>query len=81
MLSILFNQQWTCNGEPVTLPHDAMIREKRSPSRSCAPSHWKDSRPLKYGKASAAYKSGWALGSHPCVALSSRPAKRGHDNA
>ncbi len=24
-----FNTGWTCNGQPVTLPHDAMIHEKR----------------------------------------------------
>ena len=25
-----FNQDWKCNGQPVTLPHDAMIHETRS---------------------------------------------------
>lgn len=34
MKTIAFNTGWTCNGEPVTLPHDAMIREKRSPDAS-----------------------------------------------
>ena len=24
-----FNTGWTCNGQPVTLPHDAMIHEQR----------------------------------------------------
>ena len=24
-----FNKDWTCNGKPVTLPHDAQITEKR----------------------------------------------------
>ncbi len=26
-----FNENWLCNGQPVTLPHDAMIHEKRQP--------------------------------------------------
>ena len=30
MNRIAFNENWTCNGELVTLPHDAMIEEKRS---------------------------------------------------
>lgn len=29
-----FNQNWLCNGNPVTLPHDAMITEKRSAQAS-----------------------------------------------
>lgn len=29
-----FNQSWYCNGTPVTLPHDAQIREKRSKDTS-----------------------------------------------
>ncbi|MBR2540451.1 MAG: DUF4982 domain-containing protein [Mogibacterium sp.] len=29
MKKISFNDKWTCNGKPVTLPHDAQISEKR----------------------------------------------------
>ena len=29
MKQISFNDNWTCNGKPVTLPHDAQISEKR----------------------------------------------------
>ena len=29
-----FNTGWLCNGQPVTLPHDAMIQEKRSADAS-----------------------------------------------
>ena len=29
MKQISFNNNWTCNGKPVTLPHDAQISEKR----------------------------------------------------
>ena len=29
MKKISFNDKWTCNGKPVTLPHDAQITEKR----------------------------------------------------
>ncbi len=29
MKKTAFNDNWTCNGQPVTLPHDAMIREPR----------------------------------------------------
>ena len=34
MKKISFNQNWTCNGTPVTLPHDAQILEKRNPAVS-----------------------------------------------
>ena len=34
MKKISFNQNWTCNGTPVRLPHDAQILEKRNPSVS-----------------------------------------------
>ena len=34
MKKIAFNQNWTCNGKPVTLPHDAQISEPRSASAS-----------------------------------------------
>ena len=34
MKKIGFNQNWTCNGTPVTLPHDAQILEKRNPAVS-----------------------------------------------
>lgn len=34
MRKLSFNENWCCNGTPVTLPHDAMIVEKRSPSAS-----------------------------------------------
>lgn len=34
MQTISFNDNWTCNGAPVTLPHDAMIRERRSADTS-----------------------------------------------
>ena len=30
MKSVSFNTGWTCNGQPVTLPHDAMIHEQRT---------------------------------------------------
>ena len=30
-----FNHQWICNGQPVTLPHDAMLHEKRDPQAAC----------------------------------------------
>ena len=30
MKKISFNDHWTCNGNTVTLPHDAMLHEKRS---------------------------------------------------
>ena len=29
MKTISFNHNWTCNGQAVTLPHDAQISEKR----------------------------------------------------
>lgn len=34
MKKISFNNNWTCNGKAVTLPHDAQILEKRSPDAS-----------------------------------------------
>ena len=34
MKKISFNQNWTCNGQAVTLPHDAMIHEKRVPGHA-----------------------------------------------
>lgn len=34
MQKISFTQNWICNGNPVTLPHDAQISEKRSPNVS-----------------------------------------------
>ena len=34
MKKISFNQNWTCNGKAVTLPHDAMIHEKRVPGHA-----------------------------------------------
>ena len=34
MKKIAFNDAWTCNGEAVTLPHDAQIKEKRSKATS-----------------------------------------------
>ena len=34
MKKICFNTGWTCNGNPVTLPHDAQILEKRAPDAS-----------------------------------------------
>ena len=34
MKKISFNTGWSCNGAPVTLPHDAQILEKRNPSVS-----------------------------------------------
>ncbi|MBR4158268.1 MAG: glycoside hydrolase family 2 protein, partial [Oscillospiraceae bacterium] len=34
MKSVSFNKNWTCNGKPVTLPHDAQITEKRGPNVS-----------------------------------------------
>ena len=34
MKKLNFNQNWSCNGTPVTLPHDAMITEKRSKDAS-----------------------------------------------
>lgn len=34
MKKITFNDNWTCNGKPVTLPHDAMISEPRSADAS-----------------------------------------------
>ena len=34
MQTISFIDNWTCNGAPVTLPHDAMIRERRSADTS-----------------------------------------------
>ena len=34
MQRISFNNNWTCNGTPVTLPHDAQIQEKRGPDVS-----------------------------------------------
>ena len=30
-----FNENWFCNGKPVTLPHDAMICEQRDPNAPC----------------------------------------------
>ena len=30
MKKLPFNENWTCGGKPVTLPHDAQIGEKRS---------------------------------------------------
>ena len=34
MKKIGFNQNWSCNGQAVTLPHDAMIHEKRVPGHA-----------------------------------------------
>ncbi len=34
MIKNVFNDQWSCNGKPVTLPHDAQISEKRSKDAS-----------------------------------------------
>ncbi len=34
MKRIAFNNNWSCNGSPVTLPHDAMISEKRTADTS-----------------------------------------------
>ena len=34
MKKVCFNTGWTCNGTPVTLPHDAQILEKRNPAVS-----------------------------------------------
>ena len=34
MKKISFNQNWICNGKAVTLPHDAMIHEKRVPGHA-----------------------------------------------
>ena len=34
MQKLSFNDNWTCNHIPVTLPHDAQIGEKRSPDAS-----------------------------------------------
>ena len=34
MDTIRFNDDWICNGEPVTLPHDAQITEKRGENTS-----------------------------------------------
>lgn len=34
MKRISFNENWRCNGKPVTLPHDAQILEKRNPAVS-----------------------------------------------
>lgn len=34
MRKLSFNQDWRCNGTPVTLPHDAQITEKRSKEAS-----------------------------------------------
>ena len=34
MKKVSFNQNWTCNGQAVTLPHDAMIHEKRVPGHA-----------------------------------------------
>ena len=30
-----FNNNWICNGRPVTLPHDAMLHERRDPKAAC----------------------------------------------
>lgn len=35
MKKIAFNDHWTCNGKAVTLPHDAMLHEKRDPRAAC----------------------------------------------
>lgn len=34
MKTVSFNDRWTCNGRPVTLPHDAQISETRRPDAS-----------------------------------------------
>ena len=34
MKTVSFNTDWTCNGAPVTLPHDAQITETRGPETS-----------------------------------------------
>lgn len=34
MKKVSFNENWACNGIPVTLPHDGQILEKRSPEAS-----------------------------------------------
>lgn len=34
MKKVSFNENWICNGIPVTLPHDGQILEKRSPEAS-----------------------------------------------
>lgn len=34
MRKLCFGENWRCNGKPVTLPHDAMIAEKRSKDAS-----------------------------------------------
>lgn len=34
MEKLAFNDSWLCNGQPVTLPHDAQIVEKRSKDTS-----------------------------------------------
>ena len=34
MKKVSFNEGWRCNGQPVTLPHDAQIAEKRDPDVS-----------------------------------------------
>ena len=30
MKKVAFNDNWTCNGKSVTLPHDAMLHEPRA---------------------------------------------------
>ena len=34
MKKISFNENWLCNGQPVLLPHDAMIHETRVPGHA-----------------------------------------------
>ena len=35
MKKAAFNDNWICNGKPVTLPHDAMLHEQRNASAAC----------------------------------------------
>ena len=35
MKRVSFNDNWRCNGKAVTLPHDAMIQQPRSPKAAC----------------------------------------------
>ena len=35
MKKSLFTDNWTCNGTPVTVPHDAMLHGQRDPEAAC----------------------------------------------
>ena len=62
-----FNLDWTCNGQPVTLPHDAMIHGQRrsdAPFGSANPHTGErfdsDSYTTYYGRAMAVMRAGKA---------------------